>query len=192
MKKIFAFTFLLAISLICTAQNFEGFETGNFLSYNWQLSGSTDWNITYENPYNGVYCAHSGQIYDDDYSRIQVSMETISAGDISFYWRVDSELESDYLKFYIDNIEISSISGSTDWQLFSEGIDPGYHTFAWSYEKDSFNFGGVDKGWLDSITFPETTTYPNDLAALSVAGPATISQGNSGIYNVHIKNYGSN
>ena len=192
MKKIFVFTVLLTISVICSAQNFEGFETGNFLSYNWQFSGSTNWDITYENPYNGVYCAHSGQIYDDEFSRIQVSMETISAGDISFYWRVSSEEDSDFLKFYVDNVEISSISGESDWLFFSENIEPGIHTFTWSYEKDSFNIEGVDKGWLDSITFPETTTYPNDLAALSVVGPATISQGNSGVYNVHIKNYGSN
>ena len=192
MKRFYTIIFLLLFAVICFAQNFEGFETGNFISYNWQFLGQADWGITISNTYEGAFCAQSGQISDDGFSMIQVSMETITTGDISFYWSVDSEAESDLLKFYVDNVEISSISGNMNWQLFSESIDPGIHTFAWSYQKDSFGVAGMDRGWLDNITFPETTTFPNDLAALSVVGPSTLYQGHSGVYSVHVKNYGSN
>ena len=50
---------LLAVNFV-NAQNFEGFETGNFLSYNWQFSGAVNWNTTFDDPYEGILCAKSG------------------------------------------------------------------------------------------------------------------------------------
>ncbi|HPR17677.1 MAG TPA: carboxypeptidase regulatory-like domain-containing protein [Candidatus Cloacimonadota bacterium] len=189
-KRVFLVFFLLAVCLLA-AQNFEGFETGNFLEYKWQFSGDMNWDTTFYSPYEGVYCAQSGEITASQYSRISITMETVETGNISFYWKVDSEENADFFIFYLDGEEQSSISGQLDWQLVTVNIEPGTHTFRWSYEKDEETNVGQDAGWLDSITFPVTTTGDIDLALKYIQGSSTVYQGFSSVYNVRVKNYGT-
>ncbi|MCK4694961.1 MAG: hypothetical protein KAT74_04320, partial [Candidatus Cloacimonetes bacterium] len=190
-KILFILVFLCLISVLFS-QNFEGFESGNFYTYNWQFSGNADWIIIASNPYEGLYCAQAGDIDHDEISTLSIIMETTFIGDISFYWRVNSQSSCDNLVFYIDGDEVENISGSQDWELYSLSIQPGNHTFAWSYEKDSSITSGLDTGWIDNITFPPTTTFDNDLAALLITGPGAVYSGNSAIYNILVKNYGNN
>lgn len=191
MRNIVVLLILVMFSL-CFSQNFEGFENGNFLSYNWVLSGDANWSITNQNPYEGVYCAASGNIFDNQFSLLSITLEVLEPSPISFYWKVSSQIESDMLKFFIDGNETASISGNIAWQQISTIIQSGYHTFSWKYVKDTAGSIGADKGWLDSIVFPITTTSANDLAINSIQGPSFLYQGNSGVYNVLVKNYGTN
>lgn len=190
-KKLCFLILLITVNII-SAQNFEGFETGNFLSYNWQFSGQANWTTTVNDPFEGYFCAQTGMIEDNQFSKLSITLEVIEPSQLSFWWKVDSEIESDLLIFYLDGNEMASISGDLAWQEYSIDIQLGYHTFTWSYEKDSSGISGADAGWLDSITFPITTTSDNDLAANYIQGPATLYQGNSGVYNVLVKNYGLN
>ncbi|MDO9578926.1 MAG: carboxypeptidase regulatory-like domain-containing protein [Candidatus Cloacimonadales bacterium] len=189
-KLVFTFLLLLGISM-GFAQNFEGFENGNFLSHNWHFSGSEDWFITFDDSFEGVYSVKSGVIANSQYSNLYISMEVVANSDISFYWKVSSQQYADSLKFYVDDVEIIGISGSVDWTQLTYNVSPGYHTFAWKYEKNQLTASGLDAGWIDNITFPQTTTFTDDLAAKSIQGPSTVYQGSSNIYNVVIKNYGS-
>ncbi len=190
-KTFFILAFLYLVSVLFS-QNFEGFESGNFYTYNWQFSGNADWIITAINPYEDPYCAQAGDIEDEEMTSLSISMETTYEGDISFYWKVSSQENSDVYKFYIDNTEIESISGMQEWELFSTSVQPGIHTFRWSYIKDPGGSDGMDTGWIDNITFPPTTTFDNDLSAKSISGPPAVYQGCSGVYYVCIKNYGNN
>jgi hypothetical protein len=56
--------------------------------------------------------------------------ETVSGpGIIRFYWKVSSQLGSDYLEFFIDSVRQTRISGTTDWQGQSYTITgSGTHT----------------------------------------------------------------
>ena len=190
-KLIFSCIFICFISALL-AQNFEGFESGNFYSYNWQFGGSADWTISASNPFDGLFCAQAGEITHNQTTYLYISMETTETSDISFYWRVSSQENSDRLIFSLDGTEVANISGTVYWELYTLSISPGVHTFKWSYEKNFETNAGLDNGWLDSITFPPTTTYDNDLAAISFTGPGAVYRGNSAVYNLHVKNYGVN
>jgi len=190
-QRVFTLLVLFIGFYMGFAQNYEGFENGNFLSNDWQFIGTENWFITYDNSYDGIYSARAGQIDDSEYSRLQVSMEVVVESEISFFWKVDSEANSDFMKFYIDNVEIESISGDLDWAFYSYNVTTGYHTFSWKYSKDDLTASGFDTGWIDNITFPQTVTYENDLAAKHIQGPSSVYQGSSNVYNVTIKNYGN-
>ncbi|MBL7148526.1 MAG: carboxypeptidase regulatory-like domain-containing protein [Candidatus Cloacimonetes bacterium] len=190
-KVIFSCIFFCLISLLFS-QNFEGFESGNFYSNDWQFGGSADWTITASNPYDGFFCAQAGDITHNQTTYLYITMETTETGDISFYWRVSSQEDNDRLIFSLDGTEVANISGTVYWELYTLSISPGVHTFKWSYEKNFETNAGLDSGWLDSITFPPTTTYDNDLAAISFTGPGAVYRGNSAVYNLHVKNYGVN
>lgn len=193
MKTIFALMFFIITSVtILFAQNFEGFESGNFLAYNWQFSGFANWTTTINEPIQGNYCAQAGSIEAGQYSKLSITLEAVSQSQLSFFWKVDSEANSDFLKFYMDGNPINSISGNQDWQEYTIDVPVGYHTFSWSYEKDNQGTNGADMGWLDSITFPVTTTSEYDLAANYLQGPGALFQGFSGVYDVLVKNYGTN
>ncbi len=174
------------------SQNFEGFETGNFLAYNWQFAGQANWTTTINNPYQGSFCAQTGAVEANQYSKLSITLEVVTPSELSFWWKTDSETEGDRLIFYLDGSETASISGNTIWQQYSINVQTGYHTFAWSYEKDAQVSWGADAGWLDSITFPITTTFDHDLAIQSIQGPSALFQGFSGVYDIQVKNYGTN
>ena len=191
MKNLVLTLLLLLGFSVGFAQGFEGFENGNFLSNNWQFSGSEDWFITIDDAFAGVYSVRAGEIENNEYSNLYISMEVVTNSDISFYWKVDSQEYADFLKFYVDNVQIAGISGSADWALVAYNVSPGYHTFAWKYNKNLLTAAGVDTGWIDNITFPQTTTFSNDLAAKYIQGSPAVYQGSSNIYSIIIKNYGS-
>ena len=68
--------------------------------------------------------------------------------------KVSSESGYDYLKFFIDNVEIDSWSGEDDWSLETYGISPGTHQFKWEYAKDFSVSSGADAAWIDDVVFP--------------------------------------
>jgi Carboxypeptidase regulatory-like domain/Secretion system C-terminal sorting domain len=191
MKKVTLFFLVLLSFSLAFAQDFEGFENGNFLSYNWHFNGPSAWQANFAHPYEGVYSAKTGDIANNEFTDLYISIEVVSEGDISFYWKIDSELDNDYLKFYVDYVEIGGISGDVDWTLFEHTISTGYHTLLWKYYKNDLTTTGLDSGWIDNITFPQTTTFSNDLAAKSIQGPTTVYQESSNIYDIKIKNYGT-
>lgn len=79
-------------------------------------------------------------------------------GNLSFYWNVSSEANSDFLVFYIDCIKQDSISGDVNWEQKSYDIGPGLHTLMWKYTKNNGIDGGFDCGWLDKVTFSADST----------------------------------
>ncbi len=135
----------------------EDFETGDFTAFEWMQGGNKPWIIISDNPYEGEYSARSGDINDNQTSALIISFETAGDDDISFYRKVSSELDWDFLKFYIDGDIVDKWSGEKDWEQFSYPVTDGYHVLKWSYEKDMNTSGGSDCGWLDNIVFPATT-----------------------------------
>ena len=102
MKKILLTILFYSISLFLFSQNFEGFESGDFSTYNWEFSGNSDWFISNVEPYEGFYCAQAGAIDHDESTSLSVNIETTQTGDLSFSWKVSSQNHHDKLFFYID------------------------------------------------------------------------------------------
>ena len=151
--------------------NYETFETGNFSAYPWQQSGNLPWTIVSSSPQQGTYCAKSGAITHNQQSNIFVTLDVGTAGPITFYYKVSSELNYDYLRFFVDGAQRAQWSGTVGWAQASSIVSAGTHTFLWQYQKDGSVSSGSDCGWIDNIKFPT-------LAALQlVTGLTILSEG---------------
>lgn len=131
----------------------EDFETANFSSYAWQINNDP-WTITNTAPFEGLYCAKSGQIGHEGRSVLQIALNVLVADDLTFYKKVSSEQGYDSLAFYIDFILIDAWTGEVPWSQESYSISAGLHTFSWKYRKDGSTVDGQDCAWVDKIKFP--------------------------------------
>ncbi len=132
----------------------EDWETGNFNKFPWTMGGNANWTIVTDNPYEGIYCARSGNITDSQVSDMEVTLSVTGDGNVSFYRKVSSESNYDYLKFYIDGTMIDQWSGNFAWGQVSYPVSAGIHTFLWKYYKDISISSGEDCVWIDYIEFP--------------------------------------
>jgi hypothetical protein len=132
----------------------EEFETGDFSKLNWQFDNDLPWLVTKNYSHSGEYCAESGHIDDDEISSLLVEVETSTDGEISFYYKVSTEMYCDFFVFYIDGKMQERWSGQTDWEYVSFDVPQGMHTFEWRYDKNQRNKDGEDRCWVDDIVFP--------------------------------------
>jgi hypothetical protein len=132
----------------------EGFESGDFNFLPWEFQGNAEWILDQATTFEGSYSARSGVIGDEESSVMELELLFLGSGDVSFYKKVSSEASYDFLRFYIDGIEMASWDGDQDWTEESFTIAAGMHTLAWAYEKDYSVSGGSDCGWIDNITLP--------------------------------------
>ena len=139
----------------------EDWETGNFSSYPWTFAGNADWFITDVDPYEGTYCAKSGTISHNQTSEMEVELYVTAADNISFYRKVSSESNYDYLQFWIDGTMQEQWAGEVAWGQVSYPVTAGLHTFKWIYYKDGNTSNGSDCGWIDYIIFPPVSPPPS-------------------------------
>lgn len=158
------------------ANNIEDFETGNFTQFPWQFSGNANWTITNVLPYEGVYSARSGVITHNQTSVMQLTVDVAIAGDVSFWYKVSSEPSYDYLRFYIDNVEKNSWSGTVAWQQATYPLTVGQHILKWAYTKDVSVNTGSDCAWVDLISFPSYVS-PGTLAVNIMASQTSPDTG---------------
>ena len=147
------------ITTASSGDNIEDFETGDFSMFDWQYyTSGSQWNIGYSEVYEGSYASYSSNISDGEYATTLVT-DTYNSGTISFYSKVSSEYNYDFLIFYIDGIEQDRWSGETGgWEYHFYTVSAGEHTFLWKYEKDDIsNSYGDDCGYVDYIIFPTTS-----------------------------------
>ena len=120
-------------------------------SWVFTTGGSANWygqNTTYS--YGGD-AAQSGHIVENQSTYIQTTIT--GPGTISFYWKVSSEQNYDFLRFYIDGGQLDSISGNVDWTPRNFTVPSGTHTLKWEYSKDYSVDSGSDAGWVDYVQF---------------------------------------
>lgn len=144
----------------------EDFETNNFLRYPWHLSGNSNWVVNANTPYQGTYSANSPVLSDNQWSNMTISLNVLSASEISFYYKVSSENNYDFLRFYIDGVEQAKWSGEVAWAKAVFPVQAGTHTFVWNYSKDYSVSAGSDKAWVDFIIWPAN----DDLLLIANAG----------------------
>ena len=82
---------------------------------------------------------------------------TNGPGTLTFWWSVSSELNYDYLEFYLDGIlQNGRISGEVNWNQQTFNISAGSHTLRWRYVKDLYVSSGQDRGLVDQVKFVPT------------------------------------
>lgn len=134
----------------------EGFESNSFSTLPWVNNSAVPWTIVTgaSNAHSGSYAAKSGTIGNNANTALQLTMNVETAGNITFWRKVSSENNYDFLKFYIDNVELGSWSGTQAWTQMTYPVTTGSHTFKWTYVKDGSQTGGSDSAWIDDIILP--------------------------------------
>lgn len=132
----------------------EDFESGSFSSFDWQLDTLYPWQITSLNPYLGDFCMKSGNHnVPNTISSMQITVEIPYDSYISFYRKISSESSGDYGRFYIDNSQYNSWSGTYGWSECTYSVSAGTHTFKWTYTKNGSVNSGDDCFYIDNIRF---------------------------------------
>lgn len=116
----------------------------------------SDWIIQDSNVYNGVYALQSPLVEDNSSSHIKNTLCTDLPMNISFWFKVSSEVNYDFLIFEIDGVEKGRWSGEIDWTKASFPVPVGENRFTWIYQKDENTSKGADAAWIDDIIFPKS------------------------------------
>lgn len=132
----------------------ENWETGDFSSLNWQNTSSSPWTISTYLPYEGSYCARSGSIGNNGNTTLRITDTATIADTISFFYKVSSEANYDFLVFKIDGQTKGEWSGNINWTRAVYPVSAGPHTYTWTYSKDQYQNAGSDCAFIDAISFP--------------------------------------
>ncbi len=112
-------------------------------------SGNGDWFSQTGTTYYGGDAAESADISNSQTSTMETSISGKTS--VKFYWKVSSETNYDYLRFYIDGVLQDEIAGTVDWTQKTYSVSSGTHTLKWTYYKDVSVSSGSDCGWVDKL-----------------------------------------
>ena len=132
-------------------------------SLTWTTAGNATWRGQTQTSYFGGSSAQSGQIGDSQSSHLNTVVN--GPATLTYYWKVSSESDYDFLALAVDGTQQFAISGEVDWQQKTVAIPAGQHTLRWSYGKDGNVRSGSDAGWVDKVVFTGGTpgSLLNDL-----------------------------
>lgn len=142
-------------------ENWEGTDT---LNLPWTYYGDSLWFEDTAFVYEGMKALRSGFITHDQSCTFSVMGTVATPGMLSFYKKVSSETNYDFLKFYIDSVEVGRWSGNQDWLQVSFYVPAGLHIYEWKYEKDYSVNTGLDAAFVDLIVFPASDFSPPELS----------------------------
>ena len=152
----------------------EDFESGTFTGFPWVFTGG-NW-TTVTGSYDSSNAAKSAVITHSQATSMSVTLTVPVAGNISFWKKVSSEQNYDFLKFYINGVLKNSWSGTADnWSQVTFPVQAGQNIFKWEYMKDSMVSSGSDCAWIDNVIFP--TTGGTQGSPLFVIDVTTLSYG---------------
>lgn len=104
---------------------------------------------------SGRLCANStNNGVTDSSSTVQTTVAMEAGETLAFEWSVSSESYYDQLYFYVNNSEITNISGEVGFTEFTyTAQSSGTYTFKWTYTKDYSVDRGSDMGFLDNVVY---------------------------------------
>jgi alpha-tubulin suppressor-like RCC1 family protein len=160
----------------------DDFPIGGNIPVGWiQPAGSNaPWMVTGDAAYTGTLSLKSGLISQNQQSDLSIT-DNFPAGDVSFARKVSSELNYDYLQFYVDGVFKGAWSGEVDWSVVSFPLGGGTHTLLWRYMKNGSVSSGSDAAWIDSVSLPGSVTNYTLTAAKAGTGSGTVTSNLAGI-----------
>lgn len=134
-----------------------GFEDG---ATGFTTGGNTGWDSDYS-----VYVEGSKSIkssgygsYDNISNFIERTVTLVEDGEISFWWKADTEEDKDVFTFSVDGTDKEVLSGLDTASMPKFSLSAGTHTLRWTYSKDASGSAGSDTVWLDNIELKEGST----------------------------------
>ena len=153
------------VSIIGEA-NCERFADGQFPQIMYGEPTQVGWHIDPTDAYSDTYCLRSGVISHYDSSSVNLPVAIHINSSVSFACKTSSEINYDWLYFYIDGTMKGRWSGINDWTEVSFPILPGVHVLTWRYIKDRSVNTGSDCAWIDDICF---SNYNDGLPSLAIS-----------------------
>ncbi|MGD9706748.1 MAG: peptidylprolyl isomerase [Candidatus Delongbacteria bacterium] len=143
-------TFDITVNVIDPVLRVDDFETGDTSRFPWQTA-AYGWSVTGTDPAEGVYCLQSDLIENSQSAEIFIDTVYENNGEISFWYKVSSQEDYDYMEFWIDRIKKMVVSGETPWREITFPVLAGNRTFKWKYKKNVSGIAGEDCARLDRI-----------------------------------------
>jgi methionine-rich copper-binding protein CopC len=141
------------------------FEGSGALPSAFTTSGDASWSVTTATSRSGTASAVAGDIGNSQTTSLQLVATWPAAGAVTFAYSVSSELDYDFLEFWVDGVRIARWSGSISWTTFTHDLAAGEHTLEWRYDKDISLSVGSDAGWIDDVELSTTTVLAADLCS---------------------------
>jgi hypothetical protein len=182
----FTHTYYTSVGLVL-----EDFESGNFTKFPWTFGGNAPWTVANTGQYEGLYTSKSGTITHSQTSEMSVMLQVTTAGNITFYRKTSSESGYDYLRFYIDGVQMEQWAGETAWGQVSYAVTAGNHTFKWTYYKDGSVNSGSDCVWVDYIVFPPSIVIAPEIVVNPASFTKTVGLGGTALDVLNIANTGN-
>jgi hypothetical protein len=138
---------------------------------NWTSGGNT--NVTYWTGQtnvtrDGAAAAQSGAIAPGQESWLQTTVAGVT--NLSFWWKVSSQTNYDYLEFYTNSVLATRISGEADWRSNYFRLSSATNQLKWRYVRTNIvvTSQGQSCGWLDGVSLtpspkPQILSYPTNL-----------------------------
>jgi len=151
----------------------ESFEYQTFNMFPWNNGYTYPWIITSDHSFEGYFSARSGVIPHNSESKLTIKINIPHSDSVSFMYRVSSEKNYDFLIFKLNNNQIFSVSGESEWVKKKIEIKEGFNTLEWIYKKDQAIISGSDCAWLDYLEFPPDAFNKIDLKTVKIVSPDT-------------------
>jgi len=140
---------------ISNDDDFETAQTNN----NWAVTGNKNWTVTSSTAFSGSksFCAGVGAdaLGDNETASSEIVTRFSVSGNVTFARKVSTELNYDWLKFYVDDVLVAKFSGEQSWAEVSYGpYGAGVHRLRWEYAKDGNTKAGEDAVYIDRVTVP--------------------------------------
>jgi hypothetical protein len=134
----------------------ESFESGDFTSVDWEMDSSNPWIIDSTTSNTGTFSARSANIDHDGITTLTIRVNNMIRDSISFHYKVSSENNYDFFRFYIDGSQKFKDSGtsSAEWKYKKYTLTAGEHILKWEYSKDYSSSSGEDCVRIDDVKLP--------------------------------------
>ena len=171
----------------------ESFEASSFNVFPWINISSVPWIITSASSFDGTISARSGAIAHSNSSSLIIRTLYSRDDSLSFYYKVSSEPNYDFLAFRLNDAEILKKSGEIPWTKSTVGVKAGLNKLEWVYKKDNSVSQGADCAWLDMIDFAQSNPVSyvqKDLQVARIITPGIKDQYGQEPVSVNVMNLG--
>ncbi len=129
----------------------DDFESQSLEAFGWTTVGDYTFST---NAHEGQYSLKSADIPNSGTTSATVEFNSTAAGQISFWLKVSTESNYDWVDFKINNQTELHLSGDLDWTEYTFDVPAGNNVFQWKYTKDYMVSDNDDCFYLDYVTFP--------------------------------------
>jgi len=106
-------------------------------------------------PAGSPVAARSGNKAPFSTSYMETTVE--GPGTLTYWRKVSSEYNGDFLRVSLNNDDLAAWSGEQDWEEILMSIPAGAHTVRWSYSKDGVAESGLDAAFVALVSYePES------------------------------------